>query len=86
MESCAKELHGNGGHACRAGCGGRLHGICGEVEDPEGNEKIGKVYDVSTSHQAPQRHKKNDADVKLGCCTICATATYSNWKKSEPLR
>ena len=38
MESCAKELHGNGGHACRAGCGGRLHGICGEVEDPEGIE------------------------------------------------
>ena len=29
--------------------------------------EIGKVYDVST--------KKNDADVKLGCCTICAAAT-----------
>ncbi|CAN0092626.1 unnamed protein product, partial [Scytosiphon promiscuus] len=34
----SKELHGNSGHPCRAGCGGRLHGICGEVEDPEGNE------------------------------------------------
>ena len=30
----------------------------GRWKDPEGNEKIGKVYDASTSHQAPQRHKK----------------------------
>ena len=37
-KALSKELHGNSGHACRAGCGGRLHGICGEVEDPEGNE------------------------------------------------
>ena len=22
------------GHQCRGGCGGRLHGTCGEVEDP----------------------------------------------------
>ena len=35
-KALSKELHGNSGHACRAGCGGR--GICGEVEDPEGNE------------------------------------------------
>lgn len=26
------------GHECRGGCGGRLHGLCGEVEDPDGNE------------------------------------------------
>ena len=37
-KALSKELHGNSGHACRAGCGGRLHGLCGEVEDPEGNE------------------------------------------------
>ena len=37
-KALSKELHGNSGHACRAGCGGRLHDICGEVEDPEGNE------------------------------------------------
>ena len=37
-KALSKELHGNSGHACRAGCGGRLHGICGEVEDPDGNE------------------------------------------------
>ena len=34
-KALSKELHGNSGYACRAGCGGRLHGICGEVEDTE---------------------------------------------------
>ena len=37
-KALSKELDGNSGHACRAGCGGPLHGVCGEVEDPEGNE------------------------------------------------
>ena len=30
------------GHACRGSCGGRLHGICSEVEDPD---------DVSQMHR-----------------------------------
>ena len=24
-----------GGDACHGGCGGRLHGLCGEVEEPD---------------------------------------------------
>ena len=28
-----------GGHQCRGGCGGRLHGICGEVEEGESEMK-----------------------------------------------
>ena len=24
------------GHARRGGCGGELHGLCGEAEDPDG--------------------------------------------------
>ena len=30
------------GHQCRGGCGGRLHGICGEVEE-EGESEINRL-------------------------------------------
>ena len=47
-KALSKELHGNSGHACRAGCGGRLHGICGEVEDPEGKALNNEMADITT--------------------------------------
>ena len=30
----------NEAHRCRGGCGGRLHGTCGEVEDPDDEDKL----------------------------------------------
>ena len=29
------------GHGCRGGCGGRLHGLCGEQEEEDGSELYG---------------------------------------------
>ena len=31
------------GHECRGGCGGKLHGICGEVEDPDGDSPTHRI-------------------------------------------
>ena len=31
------------GHACRGGCGGRLHGLCGEVEDPDSDNPMHRI-------------------------------------------
>ena len=31
------------GHLCRGVCGGRLHGLCEEVEDPDSDEPIDRV-------------------------------------------
>ena len=28
---------------CRGLCGGRLHGICGEVEDPDGGNEMHRI-------------------------------------------
>ena len=30
-------------HLCRGVCGGRLHGLCGEVEDPDSDEPIHRI-------------------------------------------
>ena len=30
------------GHACRGGCGGRLHGLRSEVEEPDGDNQAGE--------------------------------------------
>ena len=31
------------GHLCRGVCGGRLHGLCGEVEDPDSDEPMHRI-------------------------------------------
>ena len=31
------------GHLCRGVCGGRLHGLCGEVEDPDSDEPMYRI-------------------------------------------
>ena len=33
-----QSLGPNQGHGCRGGCGGRLHGLCGEQEEEDGSE------------------------------------------------
>ena len=33
-----QSLGPNQGHGCRGGCGGRLHGLCGEEEEEDGSE------------------------------------------------
>ena len=33
-----QSLRPNQGHGCRGGCGGRLHGLCGEQEEEDGSE------------------------------------------------
>ena len=31
------------GRACRGGCGGRVHGLCGEVEEPDGDNLMRRI-------------------------------------------
>ena len=42
----------NCGHACRGGCGGKLHGICGEVEDPDGDSPTHRICHTCISNRS----------------------------------
>ena len=57
------------GHQCRGGCGGRLHGICGEVEEEGENEMNRLCPACFTSKQASTasagKRKAQDAGLML---------------------
>ena len=50
------------GHECRGGCGGKLHGICGEVEDPDGDSLTHRICHTCISN----RNLSNPAKRKHG--------------------
>ena len=50
------------GHECRGGCGGKLHGICGEVEDPDGDSPTHRICYTCIS----KRSLSNPAKRKQG--------------------
>ena len=50
------------GHECRGGCGGKLHGICGEVEDPDGDSPAHRICHTCIS----KRSLSNPAKRKQG--------------------
>ena len=50
------------GHECRRGCGGKLHGICGEVEDPDGDSPTHRICHTCIS----KRSLSNPAKRKQG--------------------
>ena len=50
------------GHECRGGCGDKLHGICGEVEDPDGDSPTHRVCHMRISN----RNLSNPAKRKQG--------------------
>ena len=57
------------GHQCRGGCGGRLHGICGEVEE-EGESEINRLCPACYSSKqastaAAGKRKAEDAGKPL---------------------
>ena len=43
------------GHVCRRLCGGHLHGICGEVEDPDGGNEMHRK--ASATRASPRKQK-----------------------------
>ena len=51
------------GHECRGGCGGKLHGICSEVEDPDGDSPSHRICHTCISKQ---RSLSNPAKRKQG--------------------
>ena len=40
------------GHECRGGCGGKLHGTCGEVEDPDGDNDNYRICHTCISNRS----------------------------------
>ena len=50
------------GHECRGGCGGKLNGICGEVEDPDGDSPPHRICHTCISN----RSLSNSAKRKQG--------------------
>ena len=40
------------GHECRGGCGGKLHGICGEVEDLDGDSPTHRICHTCISKRS----------------------------------
>ena len=50
-------------HGCRGGCGGRLHGTCGDVEDPAGedNPLHHRICTPCASASILGKHKKAGA-------------------------
>ena len=50
------------GHECRGGCGGKLHGICSEVEDPDGDSPTHRICHTCIS----KRSLSNPAKCKRG--------------------
>ena len=50
------------GHECRGECGGKLHGICGGVEDPEGDSPTHRICHTCISN----RSLSNSAKRKQG--------------------
>ena len=55
------------GMSCRGLCGGRLHGICGEVEDPDGNEMhrichsfVAKKVESARRRASATKHKDQE--------------------------
>ena len=40
------------GHECRGGCGGKLHGTCGEVEDPDGDNDNHRICHTCISNRS----------------------------------
>ena len=50
------------GHECRGECGGKLHGICGEVEDPDGDSPTHRICHTCISN----RNLSNPAKRKQG--------------------
>ena len=55
------------GHECRGGCGGKLHGICGEVEDPDGDSPTHRICHTCIS----KRSLSNPAKRKQGQGSQC---------------
>ena len=69
------------GHACRGGCGGRLHGLCGEMEDPDGPNPmhlicpacIGAKPSTKDALTAPAgKHKRGDKKGRGAGSSKCA--------------
>ena len=55
------------GHECLGGCGGRLHVICGEVEDPDGDGPTHRICHTCISNRNlsnPAKHKQDQ------CCVL----------------
>ena len=50
------------GHECRSGCGGKRHGICGEVEDSDGDSPTHRICHPCISN----RNLSNPAKRKQG--------------------
>lgn len=40
------------GHGCRGGCGGRLHGICGEGQDPGDDNEMYRICSSCATKKA----------------------------------
>ena len=55
------------GHKCRGGCGGKLHGTCGEVEDPDGDNDNHRICHTCTSNRSllnPAKRKQGQDFVR----------------------
>ena len=57
------------GHECRGGCGGRLHGICGEVEDTDSDNPNNRICNTCTSKRSlsdPAKRKQRQDVLQPG--------------------
>lgn len=44
------------GHCCWGGCGGRLHCICGEVQDPDGDSDMYRICNSCATEERRRLH------------------------------
>ena len=59
------------GHECRGECDGTLHGVCGEVEDPDGDSPTHRICHTYISN----RSFSNPAKRKQGQCFVLPSAS-----------
>ena len=57
------------GHECRGEFGGKLHGICGEVKDPDGDSPTHRICHTCISNRDlsnPAKRKQGQGFAELG--------------------